>query len=158
MNLDETSKEEVADVAAMLFNFQLLGPQLLLELAEKYPWLVERAPKRWEMEAVLDLARRGKTVTETDDAYFKLCRELRVHYSFETQVKLWEKGEPCFPLVVEAALSELYRPGVANALGHPEALLRRWEVGMSRPHPDIQQEVVTALRHMIREQREQNDT
>ena len=158
VDLDEMSKEEVADLAAALFNFQLLGPTVILELAEKYPWLVQRAPKRYEMEAVLDLARRGKTVTETDGEYFALCAELRKKYSFETQVELWERGEPCFPRVVEAALSELPRDKVALALGHPEAVLRRWEVGMSRPHPDIQKEVVAALRHMVREQREQDGT
>ena len=71
--IDQLSKEEIVDIAAMLFNYQLLGPTVIIETAEEFPWLVERAPKRWEMEAILALARRGRTVARTDDQYFTDC-------------------------------------------------------------------------------------
>lgn len=151
--LDKLTKDDVADIAAMLFNFQLLGPTVIIELAEKYPWLVQRAPKRWEMEATLDLARRGKTIKEADAEYYVLCRKLRERYSFETQVGLWEKGEPCFPLVVEAVLSEVPRERVALALGHPESMLRRWELGVSKPQ--VQEQVVAELRTLIQRTRDE---
>lgn len=81
--LDQLSKEEVADIAAMLFNYQLLGPTVILDLAQQFPWLVERAPKRWEMEAILDLARRGKTVNHPDDEFYRLASELREKYRYD---------------------------------------------------------------------------
>ena len=154
MSLNELTKEEVADLAAMLFNFQLLGPTVILELAEKYPWLVQRAPKRYEMETLLDLARRGKTIDETDDEYWRLSNELRALYTFDVQVELWEKGEPCFPLVVECALNEVYREKVALALKVPVMMLRRWETALSKPHPALQKQVVETLRQMVQEERE----
>lgn len=80
--LEGMTKDEVADLAAALFNYQLLGPTTLLDYAEKFPWLVERAPKRWEMEALLALARRGKTINEADKEYYALCVELRKKYPY----------------------------------------------------------------------------
>jgi hypothetical protein len=75
--LESFSKEDLADLAAALFNFQLLGPSVILDLAENVPWLVERAPKPGEMEGILDLARRGKTIAEADERYFQVVRETR---------------------------------------------------------------------------------
>jgi hypothetical protein len=155
-NFDELTKDEVADIAASLFNFQLLGPTVILELAEKYPWLVERAPKRWEMEAILDLARRGKTVNETDPEYFALCRELKKKYSFENQVGLWEKGEPCFPLVVDAALSEVLAAAIGQPHGVPDSVVWRWAQGVSKPHPKLQEQIVAELRILIQRTRDED--
>lgn len=73
--LEQFSKKELADLAAMLFNYQLLGPTVLLDFAERMPWLVERAPKRQEMDAILSLARRGLTVATPDDQYYTDCRD-----------------------------------------------------------------------------------
>lgn len=77
-HLDDLSKEEVADIAAMLFNYQCLGPTVILELAETLPWLVERAPKPHEMAGLLDLTRRGKTIMEPDDRYNAIVARERV--------------------------------------------------------------------------------
>jgi hypothetical protein len=156
VDLDGMSKEEVADMASMLFAFQLLGPTVLLELAEKYPWLVERAPKRWEMEATLDLARRGKTIDKADDEYFALCGKLRKKYSFENQVELWEKGEPCFPLVVSGALREVLAAAIGQLHGVPESTVWRWARGSSKPHPKVQEQVVAELRTLIQRTRDEH--
>lgn len=78
--IDQLSKEEIVDIAAMLFNYQNLGPTVIIELAEEFPWLVERAPKRWEMEATLALARRGRRVDRPDDQYYADCVAFRAKY------------------------------------------------------------------------------
>lgn len=78
---DQLSKEEIIDIAAMLFNYQLLGPSVIIEMAEKLPWLVELAPKRWEMEAIIALARRGRTVARKDEQYYPDCVTFREKYS-----------------------------------------------------------------------------
>jgi len=151
--LDEMTKDEVADIASAIFSFQHMGATTIVGVAEQCPWLVERAPCRWEMEAVLDLARRGKTVTEADDAYFDLCAKLRHRYSFETQLALWESGEPCFPLLTQAAATEIHQTEkLTDALGIDKVVLREWELGASRPDPEVERAAVSAMRRILREQ------
>lgn len=152
-SLDDLSKDDVADVAAALFGMQLLGPQVLLEIAAKHPWLVERAPCRWEMEAILDLARRNKTINEADDEYYALCGKLRKKYAFHRQATLWDAGEPCFPLVVAAATVEIYElDKVIATLGVNRTILRRWELGLSKPHPKLQAQAVELFRTALQAQ------
>lgn len=76
-SLKDLTKEQVADLAAMLFNYQLLGPSVILGLAESFPWLVERAPRPDEMEGILNLARRGKNITEEDEEYRRVVKRAK---------------------------------------------------------------------------------
>ncbi len=79
-SVDDLSKDELADLAAALFNWQLLGATTIVELVEKFPWLLERAPQRWEAEAIVALARRGSTVLFKDDQYWIDCVRFRKEY------------------------------------------------------------------------------